>query len=124
MANALQPRTLTGLALPLAVWALHFVAVYSLQGLACAEGWQRLRLAGIEATTIVMAWLTLAALALVAWLAMRAWRTARAAGSIVMRTPADERRGFIARTTVLSSLIAAVAVLFTGLPLLMLRTCA
>ena len=45
MLQRIGPWRLTGMATPLVLWALHFVAVYSMQGLACAEDWQRQRAA-------------------------------------------------------------------------------
>lgn len=123
MGNAFAPRTLTGMALPLAVWALHFATVYGLQGLACAEGWQRWRVAGMEATIVLLLLITLAALVVIGWLALRARGAIRDAEAAALRSPVDERRRFVARATLLCALLAAIAVLFTAVPMLMLRTC-
>ncbi|WP_149194357.1 hypothetical protein [Luteimonas suaedae] len=117
------PQHLTGMAAPMAVWALHLLAVYSLQGLACAEDWQRTRVAGLEAVTWWLLALTVAALAAIAWLgarARRAWRleTTAAADDVPAR-----RRRFTAAATTILAVIAAVAVTYTAVPILLLTTC-
>lgn len=114
MARRIAPWRLTGIAMPMAVWALHFVVVYSLQGLACAGHVGRMAaLAGMGATT-VLAWLA------IAWQGLRALRARRAAADDV-----DGRRlRFAATLTALLALLAALAVLFTALPILLLPPCA
>lgn len=117
------PQHLTGMAAPMAVWALHLLAVYSLQGLACAEGWQRTRVAGLEAVTWWLLLLTVLALAAIAWLGARArhaWRVEKTA-------PEDDvparRRRFTAAATAILAVIAAIAVTFTAMPVPLLATC-
>lgn len=117
------PQHLTGMAAPMAMWALHLLAVYSLQGLACAEGWQRDRMAGLETVTWWLLLLTVAALAAIAWLglrARRAWHESKAA-------PADDaparRLRFTAAVTAILAVIAAIAVTYTATPVLLLSTC-
>lgn len=123
MANALSPGKLVGLALPLTVWALHFTVVYSFQGVACAEGWQRHRAAGLELPVWLMIGFTLAALALIAWLGFRAHRHWRRMGAAAVMPPADRRGRFLAHATWLAAIIAFVATVFTATPLLLLGTC-
>ena len=125
MSDALSPWRLTGIAAPMAVWALHLVAVYSLQGVACAEGWDRIRFAGLEALTWWLLALTLAALMVLAWLGLRAWRGWQAACSGTEHPPrrAARRRVSAAVTGALSAM-AAVAVCFTTIPVLLLPGCA
>ena len=123
MNGAFASSSLIGLASPLGVWALHFAAVYGLQGLACAEGWQRMRIAGIELPIVLLLALTVAALAVIAWLGLRAHRRVRQADAAALRSGADERRGFLATAAVFASLLGAIAVVFTAVPLLMLETC-
>jgi hypothetical protein len=124
MKDALSPYRLTGIAAPMTVWALHLVTVYSLQGVACAEGLDRVRFAGAEALTWWLSGLTVAALGALAWLGMRAWRGWRAAqpGSDIPAQTA--RRRFAAATTGALTLMAIVAVCFTTIPVLLLPGCA
>jgi len=125
MSDALSPWRLTGIAAPMAVWALHLVAVYSLQGVACAEGWDRIRFAGLEALTWWLLALTLAALMALAWLGLRAWRGWQAACSGTEHPPRQTaRRRFSAAVTGALSAMAAVAVCFTTIPVLLLPGCA
>lgn len=72
MKDVLSPWRLTGMGAPMAVWAVHLVAVYSLQAVACTEGLDRLRLAGSEALAWWLVALTVVALAVLAWLGLRA----------------------------------------------------
>lgn len=97
------------IAAPLLPWAVHFVAVYSLQGLVCARGWSQL------AGQAGMAGLTAAAMGLVAWMAIRARRQMRGA------TAPDAV--FAARVALYVCGLSFVAVLFTATPLWMLAPC-
>ncbi|AKC85430.1 hypothetical protein [Pseudoxanthomonas suwonensis] len=115
MAGWLAPWRLTGMAAPMAVWALHFVLVYSVQGLACAEGWNQ------PGARWTMLGSTVLALLAIAWLGLRARRAAAAADA---PDAAVRRRRFTALATALLSLLAAVAVLFTTVPILLLSPCA
>jgi hypothetical protein len=115
----LAPHRLTGIAAPMTVWALHFVVVYAMQGLACAQDWQRLPWAGREAVFWWLLLATLAALAAIAGLGLRAWR--------VLRRSADDdaarRRRFATRVTLAASAMALLAVGFTATPIFLLPTC-
>ena len=115
MGGYLKPWKLLGIAAPMGVWSLHFVVVYSLQGLTCAQGWSP------RAGSLGMVALTLPALAAIAWLGLRAWKLARAttAPDAVAR-----RIRFAAQATGLCALLAGVAVLFTLAPVLLLPACA
>lgn len=115
MAGRLAPWRLTGMAAPMAVWALHFVLVYSVQGVACAEGWNP------SAARWTMLGSTVLALAAIAWLGLRA---RRAVADAHAQDAAAGRRRFAALATALLSLLAAVAVLFTTVPILLLPPCA
>ncbi|MDH5824797.1 hypothetical protein QFW77_17650 [Luteimonas sp. RD2P54] len=123
-ARRLGPLRLTGMAAPMAVWALHFVVVYSLQGLACAEGWQRNRVAGVEAASWWLLLMTLLALAAIAWLGLRAWRAWRTARAEPGAGAEARRHRFTASVTALLALLAAIAVVFTTIPVLLLAPCA
>ena len=124
MSDALSPWRLTGIAAPMAVWALHLVAVYSLQGVACAEGLDRLRLAGLEALAWWLLALTAVALAALAWLGVRAWRGWHAARADAAAPGIAARRRFAAAVAGALSVMAAVAVCFTTIPVLLLPGCA
>src|SRR5690606_38175493 len=100
-------------AAPMAVWALHFVVLYSLQGLTCGEGWSQ------RGASLAMVALTAPALAAIAWLGLRARRTARTAAG----DPAARRVRFAAQATGLCAVLATVAVLFTVVPVLLLPVC-
>lgn len=122
--QALSPHRLTGIAAPWAVWAAHFVTVYSLQGVVCAEDVLRRELAGAELATWILAALGIVAVAATAWLGMRglqAWRQARGDMQPDVTT---RRERFSAAVAGLSGLLASIAIIFTTLPVLMLPPCA
>ncbi|TYT23907.1 hypothetical protein FZO89_16975 [Luteimonas viscosa] len=105
-----RPRRFSWIASPMLAWGLHFATVYSLQGLGCARGW------GDAATRLAMGAATVLALVAVGWIGLRAWRR--------LRTVAGTRDGtFAARLVAILSLLAAVAIGFTALPMFLLLPC-
>ncbi|MDQ3618081.1 MAG: hypothetical protein M3374_05115 [Pseudomonadota bacterium] len=82
MTRRLGPYRLTGVATPMAVWALHFVVVYSLVGLGCEHGWHLQRVSGLSLLGWTLLLATLVALGAIAWLGKRAWRGWNGAGDL------------------------------------------
>jgi hypothetical protein len=121
----LGPHRLSGMVAPMVVWAVHFVVVYSVQGLACAHGWQRATFAGQAAVTWWLLLVTAVMLAAAAAFGIRGWRAWRAARVALQSgaTPEDRFRRFTAGITAVLSLIAIVAICFTAIPILLLQTC-
>ncbi len=118
-AALLAPYRLTGMAAPMTVWALHFVAAYAMQGLACAREWQRLPWGGREAVFWWLLLATLAALVAIAGLGLRAWRALlRSADDHAVRN-----RRFATRVTLAASAMALLAVGFTATPIFLLPPC-
>ncbi|MFZ7095364.1 hypothetical protein ACOPJQ_02935 [Luteimonas dalianensis] len=132
MLERIGPWRLTGMAMPLAAWAAHFLAVYIMQGLACGEDWQRGRAAGLEMVSWWLLLATVLALALIAWQGVRALRCRRLArfevraakGADTPVAAAARRRHFMAMLTALVSVVAFIATCFTALPVLLLPPCA
>ena len=114
MPRAIAPWRLAGIAMPMLVWALHFLVVYVLQGLACAGH------AGREAAVAAMLGVTVLAALAIAWLGLRARHAARSAG----HDAGGRRHRFAATVTALLAVVAAIAVLFTTVPILLLPPCA
>lgn len=121
----LGPHRLAGMVAPMVVWAVHFVVVYSVQGLACAHGWQRTTFAGHAAVTWWLLLLTAASLAGAAAFGVRGWRAWREArAGIGSGASADACfRRFTAGIAAVLSLVAVVAICFTAIPILLLQTC-
>lgn len=116
---------LVAIAAPMTVWAVHFVAVYSLVGLGCERGLFLQRIGTLPLLSWTLVLLTTAALALIAWLgwhAFRRWRTLRTRG--VTPGPPPSRESFMRLTTALLALLAFIAVVFTATPVFMLPPCA
>ncbi|WP_101927320.1 MULTISPECIES: hypothetical protein [Luteimonas] len=108
---------------PLAVWALHFTVVYSLQGIACARDVWREPVAGLEPVTWALSLLTVLALAAIAALGLRAgqrWRRLRVTDT---GRAASQRDLFLIALTGLTALLSAIAVVFTAVPVALLPTC-
>ena len=120
------PRiTLTRMSAPFALWALHFLALYSLQGLACAQALWRTRVAGLETMTWVLWALTAGVIAAIAWEALRVWHIRRVLPLGEGAGRADlARRRFMTVLALLGAVIAALGVMFTAAPLALLPTCA
>lgn len=120
------PRmTLTRMVAPFGLWALHFVALYSLQGLACAQQMWRTRVGGLETMTWALWGLSLVILAAIAWEALRVWQMRRALLAHDDRGRADHaRRYFMVMVCLLGAAISALGILFTMTPLALLPTCA
>ncbi|WP_157745174.1 hypothetical protein [Luteimonas chenhongjianii] len=123
--SRLRGMTLTRMCAPYALWALHFLAIYSLQGLACARQLGRERVAGLEIMTWTMWGLTAVILAAIAWQAWRAGQIRRALLASDDAGRADHaRRLFMVVLCLLGAAISALGVVFTASPLAMLQTCA
>ncbi|PJJ96794.1 hypothetical protein CO641_13165 [Lysobacteraceae bacterium NML91-0213] len=122
--QALSPHRLSGMVAPWVVWALHFVTVYSLQGVVCAEDVLRHEMAGAEAATWLLVAIGIAAVAATIWLGLRglhAWQRARREVQPDVRR---RRERFAAAVAALSGLLSTVAIVFTTIPVLMLPPCA
>lgn len=124
MRGWLASTHLLGIASPMLVWALHFVIIYSLQGLACARGWRQVQILGLDGVNVLLILLTAIAIALLAWTGLRAHRRWRQLENDARTAPAARRRRFATAATGLLSLLALVAVLMTALPLFFLPPCA
>ncbi len=115
---------LSGLAMPVAVWAVHFTTLYSMAGLACSNDWARSRWGGVEAVSWLMLAVTLAAWALLFLFGYKAWRAWQAQPPPDDATGQEQlRRRFLSRVTMVLCGAAALAVTFTVIPLFLLPTC-
>jgi hypothetical protein len=88
------------IALPVAVWALHFGAIYGFTGLACARGWERA----------------------VPWTAGGATLVAAAVALfLLLKNLSPDFQRWLAAAL---AAVALVAILFEGFPVLVLPACA
>lgn len=112
------PGTFAGMMAAFLLWAAHFTAVYSLNGVACARGLDAMRILGFPLVPFAVTGLTLAALAAAAWILMRA---------LLGRGPAagarEDPRRFIRWFTAGAAGAALVAILWVGLPALQVPAC-
>jgi hypothetical protein len=117
----LAPTRLTGLVAPMALWALHFVVAYSLAGVGCEHGWDQQRGFGLSTLVWSLLAITVVALASIAALGLHAWRVRVAAGNPT--DPRERRRCFLAGATATLAVLAAIAVVFTSVPVFFLPPC-
>lgn len=119
------PATATGMLAPAILWAIYFVLIYSLQGMACAGGLQG-DMAGIETFRLNLIAATVVALAGQAifgfWL-YRSWRSLKRNNQIRPSEP-RLRATFLAYVGWLNAILFFVATFWIGIPALMLDPCA
>ncbi len=122
--SPLAPGRLTGMALPMALWALHFVVVYGLVGLGCEHGWQSRTLAGGNLLSVLLVALTVLVLVPVVALGLRARRAWRRHAANQAGDPRQRRHALIAMAATALAILAAIAIVFTATPALLLPPCA
>jgi hypothetical protein len=113
------PR-LVGMMAGLWIWAAQFTVVYAFTALACARGLADWTLAGFNAVRLVILVTTLIALALDILVLIGALRVRRSASSQADSTSGDAMINYITLTVAAFSI---VAILYTGLPALMVPLC-
>lgn len=129
--SPLAPSRLVGMAAPMGVWAVHFVVVYGLTGLACADAWAARHWLGVRGFAWALLLATALALAAIAALGRRARRARQRFAAMLDADDAvdaatrreRERECFAARVAVKLAVLAAVAVAFTAVPVLVLPDC-
>ena len=108
-------RRLLAAIAPLLVWIAHFAFCYGLAAAQCAPA--GLRAGGPDRATLGAA--TVLALAVCAWLTWQAWRT-RPGNPVRGRSGA----GLLDRARLTLAVLSTIAVLWTGIPLLLVTGCA
>lgn len=108
-----QARETLCLVVPFVVWALGFVLLYGGHGLACAVGVRAGEYAGI--TRIALGVLLAVVLTAQGWIVYRYLQRLRAG--------TGEGRHFVRLASLVLSIAALGASLWTGLPVLFLRIC-
>lgn len=96
-------------ALPMGLWAAHFVLCYAGVLLGCHAGWDAPWLMGTSMLRAGLLITSAAAIAAAVVLLVRAWR--------------GRRRGLVAGVRWIGSLIALAGIVWTSAPLLWLSTC-
>lgn len=99
----------------LLVWAADFLLVYVFAALACARGFAHLQIAGFSIVPFVTTLVSIVALLATAALMWPALRRARNGPS------SDQHSQFILFLAIALSALALIAIVWTGLPPLLLR---
>lgn len=103
----------------LVVWAGHFTAIYAITALACERGLAGRRLLGLPWLTVLVGLATVLVLVLLTLLLRRALAAARLSALDGGQTEPGFTSWFASVTTVL----AAIAVVFQTMPVLLLPDC-
>ena len=112
--SALHPMQII---LGLIIWSVWFAGIYGAHGVACAVNPPDPQLGIVNWLNASFGVGTLAVVALLLWLAHRAWKLSRPPHRL------DERQLFVARVAAGIHLIAALSTLFIGLQLAFLPPC-
>lgn len=110
---------------PPVIWAVYFVGVYAWQGLACGTALNSAELAGVNLVRLGLILIWIVALGLMLITGLRAWRI----GQVLSHDPENpsdkiaERMLFMRWLSLLLSGLFLVAVIWIGLPTLMLDPC-
>ena len=118
MEKTVFTATLTGMMSAFLIWAAHFAAVYGINGLICARGWDGVALYGHPVAVVLVLGATAVALLLAAAvLAAALW------GAAPGRRASEDPRRFIRAFTALAAAGSLVAILWNGLPALQVPAC-
>ena len=113
------PALFAGMMAAFLIWAVHFLAIYGINGLICARNLDGLDLFGLPLAVALVLAATVAALLLEGGVLLVALRS----GGPAARA-SDGPRRFVRWFTVLSAVGALLAILWNGLPALQLPACA
>jgi hypothetical protein len=100
----------------LLIWAFHFGAIYAFQALACARGFAGREVAGAGIVTVFVVAATVVALLASAAVIATGWRTAGA-------NQLAEHDEFLRRLGLLVAGLAAIAIVWEALPVLVVPAC-
>lgn len=103
------------------VWAIHFGAVYVATAIACARGFAELVVAGLPLIPAMVLGATALALAAVGWIAARAYRRLR---SDLSGEDGEDDPQFLIWFTLAVALASALAIVWEGIPVLIVGACA
>jgi hypothetical protein len=102
------------------IWAIHFVVCYAAAAVACAKFPGD---TAIFTLRVSLGAVTLAALAAIAWLGVRAWREWDYRGPQNRPGEAEDRRQFLNHAALLLVVVSFIGVIFVALPLGFAGTC-
>lgn len=101
----------------LVLWALHFSLIYMVTAVACARGLSTHRLAGTPTLPLLIMGASALALLAMLLLALRAWSEWKA-------SPRPGARRFLSIFALATTSIAATAVVWATIPVLVVEPCA
>lgn len=119
------PATMTGLLTPPVLWAVYFVLIYSLHGVACAGGFPS-EFAGVDTLVLIVAVAMVITAVAQGVLGLWLYRSWKRIGRQQDIRGSDEllRARFLSYVGWLNAILFFVATLWIGIPALMLEPCA
>jgi len=112
--------SIAGALAALLVWAGHFALVYGVHAVACERGLEDGALLGLPAVPVLVLGASLAALLAVGIVGLRAWRRLDRG---LAGEEGEDGPQFLAWLTLATALLAALAILWEVVPVLLLRAC-
>lgn len=115
------PATGTGFLITPVLWFAWFVLLYAAQGAGCAVGLERVELLGMSVLRLALGAFTVlvaVAIAVIGLWSFAAWERLREQGDDAGGTPAEQAK-FLAYGALLHAALFFVAVIWSGVPLLM-----
>lgn len=105
-------RDVLRISVPLTVWLASFSAIYGLHGVICSGGWPSVAMLGIPLSRVVLvlAWMSATGLQIALLLAVRSAQFGSAST-------------FVRRTSIILSVAALIATLWTLFPVVVTSTC-
>ncbi|GLR81886.1 hypothetical protein HUE56_27755 (plasmid) [Azospirillum oryzae] len=119
MASRSFPGFFIGMLAPFLIWAAHFGVVYGINGMVCARRAEDAQLLGFPMSVALIGIATLLALGWVAVLLVKAWCGAGPGKHVGAADPRRFARWF----AIAGSGAALVAILWVGMPALMVPAC-
>ncbi|WP_207462360.1 hypothetical protein [Azospirillum sp. SYSU D00513] len=119
MATRSFPTTFAAMLSPFIIWAAQFMAVYGINGLACARGLSDRTLLGLPLVPVLVTAVTLLALLLTLAVLVKALVGGGPAAHVQSGAP----RSFARWMTAAGAVSCLLAILWVGLPALMVPAC-
>lgn len=119
------PANATGFLLAPVLWFAYFIAAYSVQGAGCAIGLDEARVLGLDALRVLLALVTLAAVAGIVVLGLWSFRSWN---NLLRELEEEEDRvhghaAFLAYGALLHAGLFLVAILWSAIPILLMDAC-
>lgn len=111
------------LLVPLAIWALHFLACYITAAVLCAKHPQTADLSSLRYLIIFITFLATAAVASIVVSTLRIWRFSMDGDLDYDHDTPEERHRFLAHVTLMLCALSIIGILYVAVPAAIIGTC-